>query len=63
MGESMQLKTLLLDTDRNICILNGINISKNTSELHMDFENGMWTLTVTQTATYTANVQVSTESV
>lgn len=63
MEKNAQLKTLVVDIEKGICKLNGIDISKNTSELHLDFENGMWTLAVTQTTTHTANVHISTESV
>lgn len=59
----MELETLIIDIEKGICKLNGVDISRNTSELHLDFENGMWTLTVTRTTTYTANVHVSMESV
>lgn len=56
-----QLETLTLDVEKGICELNGIDISKNTSELHLDFEHGKWQLTTTRTTTYIASCKSTKE--
>ena len=61
--DSAQLKTLHLDTEKGICKLNGIDISRCASELHLDFENGSWSLAVTQKSTFTASARNIMESV
>lgn len=55
------LNTLDIDVRKGVCILDGVDISKETSELHLDFENGKWSLSVTRTSVYTNNDQASTE--
>lgn len=62
-GESAQLRSLYLDTEKGICKLNGIDISSCASELHLDFENGLWSLAVIQKSTYTASAKNVKESV
>ena len=52
------LQSLVIDVERGVYQLNGVNIDDNTSELHLDFENGEWSLQVTQDQTYeTHNVK------
>lgn len=52
------LQSLVIDVERGVYQLNGVNIGDNTSELHLDFENGEWSLQVTQDQTYeTHNVK------
>ena len=52
------LQSLVIDVERGVYQLNGVNIGDNTSELHLDFENGEWSLRVTQDQTYeTRNVK------
>lgn len=46
------LQSLVIDVERGVYQLNGVNIGDNTSELHLDFENGEWSLQVTQDQTY-----------
>ena len=48
----MDLKTLVIDTEKKICKLNGVDISKRTHELHLDFKDGVWSLVITTTETY-----------
>lgn len=49
------LETLSVDMRKKQCLLNGEDISKDTSELHLDFEYGKWSLSVTRTTKYTTN--------
>lgn len=52
------LQSLVIDVERGVYLLNGVNIGDNTSKLHLDFENGEWSLRVTQDQTYeTRNVK------
>ena len=46
------LQSLVIDVERGVYQLNGVNIDDNTSELHLDFENREWSLQVTQDQTY-----------
>lgn len=48
----MKLTSLIIDTEKKICELNGIDISKHTHELHLDFKDGVWSLVIMQTKTY-----------
>ena len=57
----MKLQTLVIDTEKNLCELNGIDISKYTHELHLDFQNGVWSLVVIQTKTYTTSHRLTME--
>ncbi len=50
----MELTSLNIDTEKKICKLNGIDISKHTHELHLDFKDGVWSLVIMQTNTYTS---------
>ena len=50
----MELPSLTIDTATTICKLNGIDISKHTHELHLDFKDGVWSLVIMQTKTYTS---------
>lgn len=42
-----QLKTLEINTQQGRCIINGIDLSKETSYLKLEFENGEWSLHIT----------------
>lgn len=52
MLKTEMLQSLVIDVERGVYQLNGVNIGDNTSELHLDFENGEWSLQVTQDQTY-----------
>ena len=52
MLKTEMLQSLVIDVERGVYQLNGVNIGDNTSELHIDFENGEWLLRVTQDQTY-----------
>ncbi len=43
-----KLESIYIDVEKDICQLNGEEIGSNTSELHLDYENGEWSLQVTQ---------------
>lgn len=51
------LKTLVVDVEKKLCVLNGENISADTSELHLDFENGEWSLAITRNLRYAPATQ------
>lgn len=42
-----KLETLEINTQEGICIINGIDLSKETSYLKLEFENGEWSLHIT----------------
>lgn len=42
--------TLYIDVSKGTCVLNGVDISKDTSELHLDFKDGKWSLVATKTS-------------
>ncbi len=41
------LKTIQIDTQKGICLINGTNVSKQGKYLKLEFENGEWSLLVT----------------
>lgn len=46
------LRSLVIDVQNGVYQLNGEDIGSNTSEIHLDYENGKWSLQVTQDRTY-----------
>ena len=58
--QSMNI-SLVIDAKRGVCLLNGEDISRDASELHLDFENGTWSLTVMRSFTYTASAKITKE--
>lgn len=50
-----ELKSLHIDTVRGIYQLNGRDISKSVSRLELVFEDGIWSLMVTEDYVYTTN--------
>lgn len=55
--EIAKLKSLIINVEDNIFKLNGEDIGDTTTELHLDYENGEWSLQVTRDHTYTSNDQ------
>lgn len=53
----MEIQQLEIDFDKRILRINGEDMSDKISELHLDFENGEWSLTVMQTLMYTISNQ------
>ena len=47
MGSVEKLKTLGINTQEGICIINGIDMAKEISCLKLEFENGEWSLHIT----------------
>lgn len=60
MVEKRELKSLLIDVEKNRYELNGVELN-GVSRLGLDFDNGKWTLLITKDEMYqTASVK-STE--
>ena len=43
-----ELKTLQVDTEKGICLVNGEDISSTGKYLKLEFENGEWSLVITE---------------
>lgn len=54
------LNTLDIDVRKGVCILNGVDISKETSELHLDFKDGKWSLVVAKTSGFVERFNAKT---
>ncbi len=48
------LHSLQIDIDKGIYLVNGRDISKSGKELHLDFEDGQWSLIVTEDSIYSS---------
>ncbi len=42
-----KLKTIEIDTEKGICLINGTDVSKQSKYLRLEFENGEWSLIIT----------------
>ena len=42
-----ELKTIEINTQKGICIVNGVDVSRDASYLKLEFENGEWSLQIT----------------
>lgn len=47
MGSVEKLEALEIKRQEGICIINGIDLSKQISYLKLEFENGEWSLYIT----------------
>lgn len=52
-----QLKSLHIDVDKNIYEVNGRDISSSGKYLELTFENGEWSLMITEDTIYNTNDQ------
>lgn len=52
-----KLKTLSLDTEKGVCIINGENVSGNVTKLSVEYDSGEWALDVTLNRMYTSGIQ------
>lgn len=55
MAKVEKLKTLHIDVEHGLCEINGVDISKSGKYLRLEFENGIWSLIVTEDTLYTTN--------
>lgn len=42
-----ELITISINTQKGICIVNGVDVSRDASYLKLEFENGEWSLQIT----------------
>lgn len=61
MAKTENLKSIIIDVEKGIYEVNGEDIGKDTSELHLDFENGVWSLAVTRDMQFTTSDKQITE--
>lgn len=47
MNSVEELKTIEINTQKGICIVNGVDVSRDASYLKLEFENGEWSLQIT----------------
>lgn len=47
MNSVEELKTISINTQKGICIVNGVDVSRDASYLKLEFENGEWSLQIT----------------
>lgn len=52
-----KLKTLSLDTEKGVCLINGENVSGNVTKLSVEYDSGEWALEVTLDKVYTSSTQ------
>lgn len=57
MWKCEELKTLTIDVEKGIYEVNGRDISGSCSEFHLEFENGHWSLKITEDRLYSTNDQ------
>lgn len=43
-----ELKTLQVDTQKGICLINGEDVSASGKYLRLEFKNGTWSLMITE---------------
>lgn len=47
MNSVEELITISINTQKGICIVNGVDVSRDASYLKLEFENGEWSLQIT----------------
>lgn len=47
MNSVEELITISINTQKGICIVNGVDVSRDVSYLKLEFENGEWSLQIT----------------
>lgn len=48
------LKSFEIDIEKGIYLVNGVKISEESRYLKLEFENGEWSLTITEDKTYSS---------
>ena len=59
--EVKELKTMIIDVEKGIYQLNGEDIGEGTSELHLSFEFGRWSLVLSRDLHYRISAKDTTE--
>lgn len=59
MARHEELKSLVLDIENGIFTVNGRDISESGKELHLDFEDGNWSLMISEDHIYSTSDQKS----
>lgn len=49
-----QLKSLTIDIEKGIYLVNGVEIPKKSRYLKLEFENGEWSLTIIEGKSYSS---------
>ena len=68
MNSVEELKTIAINTQKGICIVNGVDVSRDASYLKLVFENGEWSLQITTKRTLASaykesGIQATTENI
>ena len=67
MNSVEELKTISINTQKGICIVNGVDVSRDASYLKLEFENGEWSLQITTERFFSSvykkgGIQVNTDT-
>lgn len=55
MAKQGKFRSLQIDVEKGIYVVNGRDISKSGKELHLNFEDGQWSLSITEDTIYSSD--------
>ena len=59
--EKLQSLHISMENRRGVCVVNGKDISNNVKHLELTFDNGEWSLMISEDTLYTTNDRNVTE--